>query len=73
MLLYVRIIIVTWDYLYFLIVLSRTKYSLSLSLSAAELPTPKSHYLQTNTIPVYEDDLFNQLVEANNDFATPCE
>lgn len=40
---------------------------------AAELPTSKTHYLQTNTIPMYEDDLFNQLGLANNEFSTPCE
>ena len=45
----------------------------SLSLFAAELPTPKSHYLQTNTIPMYEDDLFNQLGQANSELATPGE
>ena len=44
-----------------------------LSLCAAELPTPKTNYFQTNTIPMYEDDLFNQLGQANNEFSTPRE
>ena len=46
--------------------------SLVLCLCPAEAPTHKSHYLQTNTIPMYEDDLFNQLGPATND-VTPRE
>ena len=42
------------------------------SVCPAEAPTHKSHYIQTNTIPMYDDDLFNQLGPATND-VTPRE
>ena len=47
-------------------------FPLLLCLFAAEAPTHKSHYLQTNTIPMYDDDIFNQLGPATNDI-TPRE